>query len=248
MTALTTERGAKQDSVARIGLTLASGFKAWKGAKIAINLLTGKVQPAAALATAHLLVIGAAHETVDATAADKELEVDLDRDFFGRWWANSGVTAVAAGDIGRLCYFEDDQTVCADALAGQPVAGRIWAVSATRGVFVEQLAVNPGGAPFVSATPLFVANDLVVPAWPAHGALIDVPTTAGASTVTLPAASQEGTVIHFVADGTKNGHTVQYRDATGPTNLTTALTASKRHLVVAAFLNSKWMANAYVAP
>jgi hypothetical protein len=83
---------------------------------------------------------------------------------------------------------------------------------------------------------------------PRPGAIYDIPTTAGASTVTLPANALEGTEVTFVADGTKNGHTVQYRDATGPTNLTTALTLSKRHLVRCAFLNGKWVANAYVAP
>lgn len=248
MTALTMERGAKQDAVARIGLTLASPFKAWKGAKIAINLATGKVQPASALTTAALLVIGAAHETVDAASADKELEIDLDREFFGRWWANSAVSAVVAADVGRLAYFEDDQTVCADGLAGQAVAGRIWGVSSTRGVLIEQLDVSPGGAPFLGGMPAFAANDGIVPNWPAHGAVYDIPTTAAASTVTLPAAAQEGTVIRFCADGTKNGHTVQYRDATGPVNLTTALTASKRHLAIATFEGGKWFVNAYVSP
>ncbi len=55
-------------------------------------------------------------------------------------------------------------------------------------------------------------------------------------------------MLYFVADGTKNGHTVTYRDATGTVALTTALTASKRHLVVATFLNGLWNANAYVGP
>lgn len=247
MTALATERGANEQFVARLGMTLASGFKAWKGARIALNLSTGKVQPAAVLTTAALLVIGNAHETVDATAADKELEVNLDREFIARWWVNSGVTAIAAADVGRLAYIEDDQTVCKTPTAGAPAAGRIWAVSATRGVLVETLPHLLFG-PVVGAAPAPVSNDIIIAANPPSGAVIDVPTTAAASTVTLPATAIEGTRLYFAADGTKNGHTVQYRDATGPTNLTTALTASKRHLAIAAFLGGKWHVNAYVSP
>ena len=53
-------------------------------------------------------------------------------------------------------------------------------------------------------------------------------------------------MLYFSADGVKNAHTVQYRQ--GATPLTTALTASKRHLVVALFLDGTWRANAYVSP
>lgn len=246
MTALAQERGANLEAISRLPVTL-TGVKAWKGAKIALNLSTGKAVLAAANVTAPLLVIGCAHETVDATAADKELDVVLDREIWGRWQVNSGVTAVVAADIGRLCYQEDDQTVCADPVAGQPVAGRVWQVSSTRGVFVE-LLLSPGPSPLVGHAPAPVAGDVILLANPPPGAVIDVPTTAAATTVTLPATAIEGTAIDFVADGTKNGHTVQYRDATGPTNLTTALLASKRHLVRCAFLGGKWHANAYVAP
>lgn len=246
MTALSGPRGANLEAISRLPVTL-TGVKAWKGAKIAINLSTGKAILATAIVGAPTLVIGSAHETVDATAADKELDVVLDREIWGRWQANSGVTAVVAGDIGRVCYQEDDQTVCADPVAGQPIAGRIWQLSSTRGVFVEILT-NPGGNPLRGNAPAQVSNDIILVDNPAHGAVIDVPTTAAASTVTLPAAAVEGTEITFVADGTKNGHTVQYRDATGPANLTTALTASKRHLVRCAFLGGKWFANAYVSP
>lgn len=246
MTALGKERGANQMFVARLGMILASGFKAWKGARIGLNLATGKVQPAA-VGTANLLIIGAAHETIDAAGGDKELEVDFDREFYARWWVNSLTSPITATDLGRLAYVEDDQTVAKAPAAGAPVAGRIWAVSATRGVLVE---VNPAlaGGPAAGVAPAFVANDSVVVANPSNGAVIDIPTTAAASTVTLPAVAIEGTRLYFVADGTKNGHTVQYRDATGPVNLTTALTASKRHLAIAAFLGGKWFVNAYVSP
>lgn len=92
----------------------------------------------------------------------------------------------------------------------------------------------------------FVANDCAIT--PTSFAHYEINTTAAASTVTLGAAAAEGTVCIFTADGTKNGHTVQYRDATGPTNLTTALTASKRHTVVAISDGTNWHCNAYIAP
>jgi hypothetical protein len=103
----------------------------------------------------------------------------------------------------------------------------------------------------VGATaPAFAANDSVVANNPTSGTIFLIPATAANSTVTLPATAVENTVIWFVADGTagSNGHTVQYRDATGPVNLTTALTALKRHEVCCIFRGSKWYANAYVAP
>jgi len=66
--------------------------------------------------------------------------------------------------------------------------------------------------------------------------------------VTLPASAPDGTFAYFTANGVLNANTVQYVDATGPTNITTALTASKRHLVVVVKRGGSWFANAYVSP
>lgn len=250
MTALTKKRGDNLENRGATRFILAMGLIAYEGAKIVLNLATGKVQPAGEETDVPTLAIGTAFATVDATAADTPLEVVFDREFLGRWWVNSADEPVVATDVGHLAYFEDDQTVRASPAPGLPLGGRIWAVSATEGVFVEELsAFVPGaGAPIVGELPAFAAGDNVVPDFPASGTIFDLPATAANSTVTLPADAREGTVLTFVADGTKNGHTVQYRDATGPANLTTALTASKRHQVAATFLNGKWTANAYVSP
>lgn len=116
-------------------------------------------------------------------------------------------------------------------------------------VFVGPQAIAIAGGGVVGILAAQVSNDFILAAGEVmHGATYDVGTTGAASTVTLPATPADGTRIYFVADGTKNGHTVQYRDATGPTNLTTALLASKRHLVVCVGLGGKWFANAYVSP
>lgn len=99
-----------------------------------------------------------------------------------------------------------------------------------------------------ASAPAFASNDSTIPTNPASDAIYDVPATSAASTITLPATARERTRLTFFADGVKNAHTVQYRDATGPTNLTAALTASKRHVVVAVFLGGKWGAVAGVSP
>jgi hypothetical protein len=126
----------------------------------------------------------------------------------------------------------------------------VWAVSSTDGVLVELLQAIPEDAALLKETALaaFSANAIAVGNYPASGAVYDVPTTAGASVITLPASCIEGTILTFVADGTKNGHTVTYKDATGTVSLTTALTASKRHQVQAVFLNGIWTASAYISP
>lgn len=226
--------------------TLASGYVAYQGGTAVLSLGTGKVRPG--VAGLGLLVIGTFATDKDASTADQIVTVNFDREKTAlRWYANSGTSAVAATDLGALCYVEDDQTVAING-SGKTVAGRVWAVDATKGVLVERGDFVMVDNLIKAAAIAFAANDAVIAASPVARSVYDVPTTAGASTITLPATAADGCEIRFVADGTKNGHTVQYRDATGPVNLTTALTASKRHLVICTFLNSQWYANAYVSP
>jgi hypothetical protein len=226
--------------------TLASGYKAFKNGAIGLDLSTGKVEPMHG--ESDLLFIGVAHETVDALLADKLLDVHLLMEINVEFFASAG--GITAANIGTIAYFTDDQTVTLTPTGA--VAGRIWGVDTAKGVGVEKLQSilsGAGGGSFVETDPgAFASNDLVIAGSPASMGLYDIPATAAASTVTLPAAAAEGTLLRFVADGTKNGHTVQYRDATGPVNLTTALTASKRHQCDVTFLNGKWTANAYVSP
>lgn len=243
MSALTQERARRTYPWKYKQFTLASGTKAFKGGRAALNT-SGKVVPATSVAG--LLPIGVFAETVDATAADAPVQVDLEREVVLEYFANATAgDAIAATDIGSTAYMFDDQTVCITA-AGRSVAGRIWDVDALKGIGVEKsdAARKVPSQPAVGA---YAANDYA-PVSIEADAVYDVPTTAAASTITLPAAAPDGTRATFAADGTKNGHTVQYRDATGPTNLTTALTASKRHLVVVQKLGGKWFANAYVSP
>jgi hypothetical protein len=241
----TTERARRQEAWHHRPFTLTSGLKAIKGGRAVITLGVGTAAPATA--TTNVFAIGVFDETVDATAGAKPVSVDLEREVKIEWFINStaGGDAIAATDVGGIGWMADDQTVGILA-AGRAQAGRIWAVDAVKGVAIEKLSL---AKPVLSqpAAGAFVANDYA-PATLENDSLYDIPATAGVSTVTLPAAAADGTRVQFSADGVKNAHTVQYRDATGPTVLTTALVASKRHLVIATKLGGKWVANAYTAP
>lgn len=245
MTAAAASRRRRTEFWKNVEFTFASGDIGYKGTRCFLNPATGKV---VVVPAPGLIPLGMLLEDVDATSADKVCQVDLEDGIWIEWFANATSTdAVAATDIGKLGYHSDDQTVAITPL-GKALAGRIWKIDSVKGVAVQKLPTV--GNDFVAGTPAvasFTSNDYA-PAAIVAGAVYDVPTTGAASTVTLPAAAADGTVAYFAADGTKNGHTVQYRDATGPVNLTTALTASKRHLVMVAKRDGKWMANAYVSP
>lgn len=92
----------------------------------------------------------------------------------------------------------------------------------------------------------FVGNAVTVTA--GSGIEYDVPTTGGASVITLADPTAVGQRLRFRADGTKNGHTVQYKQANGAAALTTALTASKRHFCEFVSDGTVWVGSAYVSP
>ena len=246
MTALTRARAKSDERWTHHHFRLKAGTKAYQNGKLGIELGTGKVVPMTA--DDNLLYIGTADSEVDATAAEAEISVNLGLEIEVIWFNNDTDAPLLATDLGGLAFSLDDQTVSAN---GGALAGRVWAVDATDGVAVQKLdqaAGLSGGGRIAGAAP-------TLPAWNAgnsavldvrSGSRFDIPTTTGASTVTLPDAAEDGDLVYFSADGVKNAHTVQYRQ--GATLLTTALTASKRHLVVALFLAGTWRANAYVSP
>lgn len=246
MTALSADKPLSRETWNDRTFTLKSGESVWKGALIAIELGGGYVVEATGASDE--ILIGTAMERVDASAAAKSLAVRLNGEVEILYLANG--SSIAATDLGALCYVADDQTVSlSPASAGTCLAGRVWGLDSVRGVMVELLKATPTAVLVERVPPAHVSNDVIVTsALAVHGSVFDIATTASATTVTLPAIAIEGAELTFVADGTKNGHTVQYRDATGPANLTTALTASKRHLVKVVYLNAKWYANAYVSP
>ena len=129
-----------------------------------------------------------------------------------------------------------------------PVPGARFAQTVASGG-VARLEVDFGGAVEgmkIAAVFTYTSNDFAVTN-PVHDSVYDVATTGAASTISLPATAPDGTRLHFVADGTKNGHTVTYRDVT--TALTTALTASKVHGVTVVCRNNAWaVTGLYVSP
>lgn len=261
MSALTKFKGLKEEKWTFRQFTLTSGHKAFQGGRACIDTATGKVVEASTSTTQ--LPIGIFAENVDASStglnADSPVNVFLEKEITVVWFANDGGGgAVLAANRGSVCYMKDDQTVTITS-AGASVAGRVWEVDSTKGVAVEKLSgsgptVQSGSLTGLASTvttalPAFASNDSILTAGAAiSGNTYTVPATGAASTVTLPAAAADGTILLIIANGTLNAHTVQYRDATGPTNLTTALTASKRHFVIAEKVGGAWYANAYVSP
>lgn len=218
--------------------------KIWCGAMV--MLIAGYAAPAAA--TAGGVVFGVSTKTYDNTAgADGAMEVVADQGVFP--FANSAAgDAITQADAGKECFVADDQTVAKTSLGGtRPRAGTIVRVDGTQVWVFIGIALNEDAASTAGTALVYAAND-AAPANIEHLAIYDVPTTAAASTVTLPAAAPTGTRATFSADGTKNGHTVTYRDATGAVALTTALLASKRHSVIATKLGAVWTCVAYVSP
>lgn len=243
MADLTTERMRTQKFLRRWRFTLTSGKVAYKGHGAAIVRATGQVVPWDNVPG--LIHIGTFTETVDASAAAKLVEVDFGREIILEFFENDATTPVSATtDIGALCYQLDNHTVTGDGAAGS-VAGRVWIVSSSMGVGIERLS-DPIALPReLGPTLSFTAADCA-PTAIQCGAVYSVPTTAANSTISLPAASPDGTWAVFCADGSANGHTVQYRDVS--TAITTALTASKRHMVTVQKAAGKWLAAAYVSP
>ena len=244
MTALAAKGPQKYQTAGSLNMALATGATVYEGSLVAVVLGTGKVKVASG--ASNELVIGKALRNATQSASNLTAEIGFAKEIGGYWCVNDTGTAVATTDIGKVCYILDDQTVTM-AATSSGVAGRVWAVSSANGVFVEPLPqLTPNRGSGIALT--YSTNDCVLTAAQAQdGNVFDVPTTAAASTITLPVTGVvDGTTLTFVADGAKNGHTVQYRF--GTTNITAALTASKIHCVRVTKLGSGWGATSTVSP
>lgn len=254
MTALANTIGSKkQQNIKRLFLALASGVTIWPGSSMFWDVVAGKVTNAV-VAASNLIFLGEFTGNVKGNPVGKfvgdgttRVEVDLEEELLLVYFTNgTGGDAIGATNFLQKAYGLDDAT--ASILpAGKPLLGTIWDIDANGRIGVLKANAATAGLAATPTLAAFAAGALA-PATLQNGAVYDVPLTAAASTITLPAAAPDGTEVEFSADGTKNGNTVQYVDATGPVNLTTALTASKRHLVRCVKLNGTWRANAYVGP
>lgn len=89
-----------------------------------------------------LTALGIATDTYDnAAGAASAITCDIESGTFA-FLNSAAADAIAAADIGALCYIVDDQTVAkTDGTGTRSIAGRIVKVDSTLGVFV---AVGPG--------------------------------------------------------------------------------------------------------
>jgi len=134
MTALNMELASHIERWTHHSFPLTAGTKSWKGGLAVIDTATGKVKPGAA--AAGLIYIGKFDESVDASAAEKPVSVDLGMEIEVVWWNNDGT--VTAAMVGGVCYVQDDQTVTATATT-RSLAGRVWLVDAIYGVAVQKV-------------------------------------------------------------------------------------------------------------
>ncbi len=160
------------------GLPVKASIKVYAGALVATTS-AGYVVPAGNAAA--VLIRGRAKEAVDNSAgADGDLSVRLDRGRF-RWDNSSAGDAIAAADVGSLCFAVDDHTVAKTIGAGNRlVAGKIVAVD-TLGVWVE--TGEPFYEPRKVRIPFFInQTDLLAPTpaeliSPVTGAITKIDTT-----------------------------------------------------------------------
>jgi hypothetical protein len=233
-----TDEAALVQEVSLLALPVAANTTIFSGSLVATDA-AGNAVPASALSS--LRVWGRADKqivnTVAAgfgTAGALTIEVQCGVFMFVN---GDGITNA---NIGQLCYALDDQTVTlasGSVANGRPVAGVIYGLTGTQ----VRVGVGPlFAAPFannadpVGILPAFAAGTISLAVGAAvNDAVYDVPATAVASTITLPATAPVGTRLVFCADGTKNTQTVQFLDGNGAAALTAALVAAKRFCVIA---------------
>lgn len=110
-----------------------------KGEMVCLDTSTaGEVTKGAVSATLRPIGYADSDLTGDGTL---KLRIQLFKEIRLHWWDNDTGTAVAATDIGDVCYIEDDRTVTA-ATTGRSIAGRVWGIDATNGVLVEMLGFS----------------------------------------------------------------------------------------------------------
>lgn len=207
------------------------------GKRVGVSMYRDAKEPGAWAADDYVPVCraGQIYADFDGTASSV---ADLDR-------ANVHGADTTATDRGKLT--QAPATSASDAQIysdeGMKFAG---AASADEGlVLVEVDLVGQDEKP--AATLLsHAANDFAIPTSSKHGQVIELNTTAANSTVSLPAALPDGHVLFIMADGTKNGHTLTFRDVT--TSISAATTASKRVAAMAVKAGGKWAVTLTVGP
>ncbi len=254
MTALSSSRRIREERAAYKQFPLAA-VSVFQGGAACIDTATGYVTKAAA--NTALKVIGLFAENVDnsgGSAGDLSANVKLAKEVVGYRFVNGATSdAIVSADIGKFCYFLDDQTV--SILPGSnAVAGVVLDVDAALGVLVE--LVGPEGSgdldsaheeSLTAGADLEFTTNACAIATPGRNVHRKVPTTGAASSISLgTTGAVRGDMVVFTADGSANGHTVTYKD--GSTAISAAATASKRHTAICFFDGAAWTCALSVGP
>lgn len=137
MTALADKRAVRIQKFSTFEPAATASKTYFQGAVVGFDMSTGLVD----LATVSLdfVPIGVVAESKTLGGGGGTIKVNLFREVWAIWMVNATAgDAVAATDIGGLCYALDDQTVAVnDATNTRSVFGRIWGFSSTKGVLTE---------------------------------------------------------------------------------------------------------------
>lgn len=138
MTALAIERLTPEMDKDPIPHQLSVGVKAaakiYGGSIVVVEQSTGYAKPG--VTGTGLICLGRAELTADNTSGASGAIAVLVRQGAFKWANGAGVDAIAATDVGKVCYVTDDQTVALTSAAGtKSIAGRILQVD-TDGVWV----------------------------------------------------------------------------------------------------------------
>jgi hypothetical protein len=134
MAALTARRPNKVKAFTNIELP-GTAQAVWEGGIACWDTSTGLVAKAAVSTT--MIPIGTFVDS-KTVASGGTVVIQLFKELNAAWMVNLAAAPVLAATCGGLCYLADDQSVRVDDATNTcSVAGRVWAVDATKGVLVE---------------------------------------------------------------------------------------------------------------
>lgn len=119
---------------------LDAGEIAYPGGLACVDTSSGAIVPGQTSTTLVPIGLFAGPETTDNSAGSDPvpITVNLLKDHVFVWMVNDDTNAVVATDLLKDCYVVDDQTVSiSSATSTRSVAGKVWGVSASKGVLVE---------------------------------------------------------------------------------------------------------------
>jgi hypothetical protein len=144
MAALTSKRSVRTRKFSSLDLPAVASASYFQGGVVGFDTATGTGLIVKATVTATFVAIGVVAEDKVLGAGGGSITVNLFTEKTLAWFNNATAgDAIAAADVGDLCYWLDDNTVAQnDATNTRSVAGRTWAIDSAKGVLVEPRATN----------------------------------------------------------------------------------------------------------